>query len=65
MAVERRKAVVLCPHCGKPVEWDAANPYRPFCTQRCKLMDLGKWAAEEYRIPEGSGAAPPRAADPD
>jgi hypothetical protein len=59
MAVEPRKPVVLCPQCGKPVEWDAANPHRPFCSERCRLVDLGKWAAEDYRVPDDSGAEPP------
>ena len=34
------------------MEWDPANPYRPFCSERCKLIDLGQWASEAYRIPE-------------
>ncbi|WP_444549566.1 DNA gyrase inhibitor YacG [Candidatus Magnetomonas plexicatena] len=38
--------------CGKDVEW-SGNPFRPFCTERCKLTDLGKWAADEYRIAGG------------
>ena len=43
--------VVNCPHCGKPVAWDSANRYRPFCSERCRLIDLGAWASENYRIP--------------
>ncbi len=39
----------LCPRCGKVILWDD-NPYRPFCSQKCKLIDLGKWIEEEYRI---------------
>ena len=39
-----------CPTCSKPVEWEG-NPYRPFCSERCKLIDLGKWVDEEYRVP--------------
>ncbi|RLA85225.1 MAG: DNA gyrase inhibitor YacG [Deltaproteobacteria bacterium] len=38
-----------CPLCGKPTRW-TANPFRPFCSERCKLIDLGKWMMEEYRI---------------
>jgi endogenous inhibitor of DNA gyrase (YacG/DUF329 family) len=41
---------VACPTCGKPVEW-AANVWRPFCSERCKLIDLGAWATERYRVP--------------
>lgn len=42
---------VECPTCGAPVEWNAKNEYRPFCSHRCKLIDLGAWAAEEHAIP--------------
>ena len=41
---------VACPVCGKPSLFAPSNPWRPFCCERCKLMDLGAWAAEEYRI---------------
>ncbi len=41
---------VRCPICDKEAEWKQ-NPYRPFCSERCKLIDLGKWAKEEYRVP--------------
>ncbi len=39
-----------CPVCKKRTHWDD-NPYRPFCSERCKLSDLGNWASEAYRIP--------------
>ena len=42
---------VQCPTCRAPVEWKAENTYRPFCCERCKLIDLGAWAAEEHAIP--------------
>ena len=42
---------VRCPRCGKSVEWTPASPFRPFCSQRCKDIDLGAWASESYRIP--------------
>ncbi|EIS7278737.1 DNA gyrase inhibitor YacG [Salmonella enterica subsp. enterica serovar Kentucky] len=42
--------VVNCPTCGKPVVWGEINPFRPFCSKRCQLIDLGEWAAEEKRI---------------
>jgi endogenous inhibitor of DNA gyrase (YacG/DUF329 family) len=42
--------VVTCPHCGKEHQWDTGNRFRPFCSERCKLIDLGKWANEEYRV---------------
>ncbi|MBA3256079.1 MAG: DNA gyrase inhibitor YacG [Pyrinomonadaceae bacterium] len=39
-----------CPTCGKPVE-RKENPFRPFCSERCKMVDLGRWVNEEYRVP--------------
>lgn len=42
--------IVTCPHCGVEHAWDTNNKSRPFCSERCKLIDLGKWAAEEYRV---------------
>ena len=43
--------VVKCPTCHKEVVWNTDSPYRPFCSERCKLIDLGEWAAEEKAIP--------------
>lgn len=40
---------IKCPICKKKTTWEE-NPWRPFCSERCKLIDLGKWATEEYRI---------------
>lgn len=37
---------VKCPHCEKAVAWIPENRYRPFCSERCKLIDLGEWASE-------------------
>ena len=46
-----------CPRCG--VEFErAASPHVPFCSRRCKLIDLGKWLNEEYRVPGASSPAP-------
>lgn len=39
-----------CPICRKPVEFQE-NPHRPFCSERCKLIDFGHWADENYRVP--------------
>ncbi len=39
-----------CPTCNKETEFKG-NPFRPFCSERCKLIDLGRWAAGGYRIP--------------
>ena len=54
---------VKCPTCGKPVTWTPESKWRPFCSERCRLIDLGAWAAEEHRIagepahPEETGEA--------
>jgi uncharacterized protein len=42
---------VKCPQCGKPVPWMPESRYRPFCSERCKMLDFGAWAAEAYRVP--------------
>lgn len=39
-----------CPVCNNETKWES-NPYRPFCSRRCKLVDLGAWLGEKYRIP--------------
>lgn len=41
---------VACPRCQKPVPWVPASRFRPFCSERCKQLDVGAWANEEYRI---------------
>ncbi len=46
------KTSTLCPNCEKPTRLDENNLYRPFCSERCKLIDLGQWADESYKIPE-------------
>ena len=45
------KKVVACPQCGANVLWDASNRFRPFCSERCRMIDLGAWATESYRVP--------------
>lgn len=49
---------VKCPHCDRIVPWTPASRFRPFCSERCKLIDLGAWATESHRIPGES--LPPR-----
>ncbi len=43
---------VACPTCKKLAVYDTNNAYRPFCSERCKMIDLGDWANENYRIAE-------------
>lgn len=42
--------IVRCPTCAKEVVWSPENVWRPFCSERCRRIDLGAWAAEEYRV---------------
>jgi endogenous inhibitor of DNA gyrase (YacG/DUF329 family) len=42
---------VPCPTCKRPVEWSEASRWRPFCSERCKLIDLGAWASGRHVIP--------------
>jgi hypothetical protein len=42
--------IVDCPTCGAKVEWNEKNKFRPFCSERCKQIDLGAWAEEKYVI---------------
>ena len=43
--------ILPCPNCRKPVRWSAANKHRPFCSERCRLIDFGDWVDERNRIP--------------
>jgi endogenous inhibitor of DNA gyrase (YacG/DUF329 family) len=51
---------VACPACRGPSLYGPGNPWRPFCSQRCRTRDLGAWASEDYRV-----AAPPSADEAD
>lgn len=52
---------VACPTCGAAAAFDPSNRFRPFCSERCKLIDLGAWASEAYRVPV---AGPPEPDEP-
>ena len=43
--------LVTCPACGSDSVYAASNPHRPFCTERCRKIDLGAWASESFRMP--------------
>ncbi|HVC38256.1 MAG TPA: DNA gyrase inhibitor YacG [Gammaproteobacteria bacterium] len=45
-------AAVKCPHCGAAVQWTAESKYKPFCSERCRLIDLGDWLLEKNAIPD-------------
>lgn len=45
---------VHCPQCNKSVPWQDNQQWKPFCSERCKLIDLGDWASENHCIPDNS-----------
>ena len=49
---QTKTSQVPCPTCGKAVPWTAASRWRPFCSERCRLIDLGEWLSENHRISE-------------
>lgn len=56
------RRIVKCPQCKADVPWTPQSRWRPFCSERCKLIDLGAWASERYRIetpeaPNGNDAS--------
>lgn len=55
--MNKKRPVVKCPTCEKMIEWSEENRFRPFCSERCKLIDLGQWATEAYKIPTAEGEA--------
>jgi len=55
--------LAACPTCGKSAPWSPANAWRPFCSERCKLVDLGAWADESYRVPVAENRDRPDADD--
>ncbi|HEY8426800.1 MAG TPA: DNA gyrase inhibitor YacG [Sandaracinaceae bacterium] len=54
-----------CPICKNRAEARAENPYAPFCSERCKLIDLGNWLGERYRIPAVEDEEPREAPEQD
>jgi hypothetical protein len=60
------KKNIYCPTCKKAGTWTKENIFRPFCSDRCKLIDLGEWASDTYRIPdEKDKNSPPTSAESD
>jgi endogenous inhibitor of DNA gyrase (YacG/DUF329 family) len=44
--------IVRCPACSGDSIYAPSNPYRPFCSERCKNIDFGAWASENFRVPD-------------
>jgi endogenous inhibitor of DNA gyrase (YacG/DUF329 family) len=49
---------VRCPTCKRELTWNEEFPWRPFCSERCKMVDLGAWFAEERAVPGDSAIEP-------
>jgi len=60
-----RRNIVHCPTCRKEVVWGAQSKWRPFCSERCKLIDLGEWFDERHRISDPAQVDLPSAEDYD
>ena len=56
---------VPCPTCKRSIVWSEEFPYRPFCSERCKMVDLGAWLTEQHAIPGDPVEGAPEAAGPD
>lgn len=54
---------MTCPTCKAPTTWEG-NRWRPFCSERCQIIDLGAWAAEDYRVPGASLMVDPSDLEP-
>jgi endogenous inhibitor of DNA gyrase (YacG/DUF329 family) len=64
----KRERIAACPQCGSSTRLDSSNPWRPFCSERCKLIDLGAWLSGRYALPvtgkgDADDIAAPGAAD--
>jgi uncharacterized protein len=51
---QAKPRLVPCPHCKTLSEFSPNNPFRPFCSERCNMIDLGDWANENYKIPDNN-----------
>lgn len=56
---------VNCPTCRRAVEWSEISTFRPFCSDRCRLIDLGAWFSEQRSIPDETDAGEPSNPDED
>ena len=54
--------LVPCPSCRREIAYSTRNPWRPFCSERCRRVDLGAWASERYRV-AAPAAEPPEGDD--
>lgn len=59
MSKVNERVIVLCPTCQKEVVWSSQQRFKPFCCERCKLIDLGEWANGDRKIPGDSTVLDP------
>ena len=50
--MQNKSRLVACPTCKKLIEYSINNKFRPFCCERCQMIDLGDWANENFKIPD-------------
>jgi endogenous inhibitor of DNA gyrase (YacG/DUF329 family) len=50
--MQSKPRLVACPTCKKFIEYSINNKFRPFCCERCQIIDLGDWANENFKIPD-------------
>ena len=50
--MQNKSRLVACPTCKKLIEYSLKNKFRPFCCERCQMIDLGDWANENFKIPD-------------
>lgn len=62
---ERPPLTVACPNCGATVTWNAEAKWRPFCSERCKMIDLGEWVDGNRAIPGREDGSAPTTDDSD
>jgi len=55
--------MVKCPTCGRSIEWSDQSPFRPFCSERCRVIDLGAWLTEKHVIPSDDTETAPEGPD--
>lgn len=60
---ETAPKIVTCPGCGGESVYGPQNVYRPFCSERCKQIDLGAWANEDFRMPSDTPSDDPTVGD--
>ncbi len=64
MTTDHDTPAITCPQCGGPSSFAKSNRFRPFCSERCKMIDLGAWGNEDFRVPAESPPLDAQYGDP-